>query len=614
VTRGFWLAGAFVLACALPCPALAQKAITIDVEHERVHPAPLVVHVDGDDDDEDGTLDASQQRPPSDDLYSVRVQGAATFTLAVEGPLALLADGVRSAGPLSVRGEKPRVTLQATAISERGKPAVVVVTSGARVLRVPVDTAALRYLDARDRVLDPRVDALGISRRITHDRSLPRGADASVTSDDAENVRIELEAPAVGEDVVFAQLVARGPEGVRVLRHVPLLRVDKSARFRSPFLRLVSDDTDASAPDVSSQLLRANLRDRVDARVLLGRSVVESTLSVGLAGKRGGPRAVLKGSLRLTVLRGSAGGPPVLGDDDVQAVELARSQVEIANEIWAQCFVTFGRPSEAAVRLVDPPPSALLSIGDIDGLPARGDGVIVVRAGTQRIGPVPTRKGATPVETARDVARAMMAKGLKTEVTVNPRTEVGAGPSADIVVRSAQGALVSLTAEAGVPVSSDAQQRVAIGIVDLSDGIQEFDNALAASGTLEERALVKLLADGDPSTIDVLLINRFVNRDRQGEAFIEADGSSMANVLIFDRNAVRFDRQAWVQAHELGHVLLDEAFHPDSIEIDRPWLLMDSDARQGRVTGPKRLRDEECARVRRRSGPEAHPVLLAPAP
>jgi hypothetical protein len=207
-----------------------------------------------------------------------------------------------------------------------------------------------------------------------------------------------------------------------------------------------------------------------------------------------------------------------------------------------------------------------------------------------------------------------MARGLRAEVTVNPRTEVGAGPSADVVVRSASGAPVGLSAEAGAQLSTDTQQRVAIGSVDLTDGIQEFDNALAASGTIEERTLIKLLADSDPATIDVILINRFVNRDRQGEAFIEADGSSMANVLIFDRNAVRFDRQAWVQAHELGHVLLDEAFHPDSIEVDRPWLLMDSDARQGRVTGPKRLRDEDCARVRRRSGPGAHPVLLAPAP
>jgi hypothetical protein len=84
----------------------------------------------------------------------------------------------------------------------------------------------------------------------------------------------------------------------------------------------------------------------------------------------------------------------------------------------------------------------------------------------------------------------------------------------------------------------------------------------------------------------------------------------MANALIFDRNAVRYERQAWVQAHELGHVLLDEPLHPDNVGPDRPWLLMDADARQGRVGGPKRLTENECAQARRRSGPGAFPQLL----
>ena len=162
--------------------------------------------------------------------------------------------------------------------------------------------------------------------------------------------------------------------------------------------------------------------------------------------------------------------------------------------------------------------------------------------------------------------------------------------------------------------TTDARQRLDIGRVDLSDGIQEFDNDVSAAGTLEERTLMKLLSDGDPTTIDVILINHFVSPDRQGEAFIESDISNMANTLIFDRNAVRFQRQAWVQAHELGHVLMDEPFHPDNLGPDRSYLLMDSDARQGRVTGPKRLSDVECKRARRRSGPDAKPALLLPAP
>jgi hypothetical protein len=378
-------------------------------------------------------------------------------------------------------------------------------------------------------------------------------------------------------------------------------------------LRLVSDSTDESAPGVSGQLLRVRLRDRIEVVVGLDGRELQQTARVGRPGRNGGPRAALRGRLRMAVLRAAPGGAPVLGADDQEATTLARSQVEIANEIWAQCFVSFGPPEASEVRVVDPPPPALLAVADIDGLPASGGGAIVFRANGVRIGPIVTRAAASPETTAREVARALSQRGFSAEVSVNPRTEPGAGPSADVVVRDGRGVPVTLSVDPSAPLSSDAQQRVSIGAVDLSDGIQEFDNGLAAAGTLEERTLLKLLIDKDPTSIDVLLINHFVNRDRQGEAFIEADGSSTSNALIFDRNAVRYDRQAWVQAHELGHVLLDEAFHPDSIGSDQPWLLMDADAQRGRVTGPKRLRPEDCARVRRRSGPGAHPVLLAPA-
>jgi hypothetical protein len=323
-------------------------------------------------------------------------------------------------------------------------------------------------------------------------------------------------------------------------------------------------------------------------------------------------RDVLRGRLRVLVLRAGHGTAPVLGSSDAEALELARRQVEIANEIWAQCFIDFGEPSHAEVQIVDPPLSALLAVSDLDGLPARGDGAVTFQVAGKRIGPIPLGAGALPEQSAQRIARALRALGYEATLSINPRADHGAHPSADVIVRDAKGSLLPLSMDPDLPLSSDAQQRVAIGAVDLSDGVSEFDNTISAVGTLEERTLVKLLADSDPSTIDVLLVNRFVNRDRQGEAFIEADGSSMANTLIFDRNAVRFERQAWVQAHELGHVLLDEPLHPDNVGPDRPWLLMDSDARQGRVVGPKRLSADECAKVRRRSGPGSYPTLLKP--
>jgi hypothetical protein len=478
------------------------------------------------------------------------------------------------------------------------------------------DGASLRLLDARNRPLEAD-QVLGLSRHITHDRSLSRSASADEVSDDPENFRLELEDPRERADVIYARLTSLAADGshTATLRHVPLLRVGRGPRFRSAFVRLVSDATDASAPDVGAQLLRARLRGTIRVSVpRRGARELARSIRVGAGADQGGARVVLRGKLRLTVLRLRKGGIPVVGDRDEEAKLLARSQVEIANEIWAQCFIDFGEPSEAEVQVVDPPPPALLSVGDLDGLPAFGGGFMSFRVNGTRIPPVTTRPGAAPERTAAAIARALRAAGFSAQISVNPRTELGAGPSADIVVRDRHGALASVSEEPGVPLSSDRRQTLSIGRVDLSDGIDEFDNTLAATGTLEERTLIKLLADADPTTIDVILVNRFVNRDRQGEAFIEADGSGLANSLIFDRNAVRYERQAWVQAHELGHVLLDEAFHPDNLGADRPWLLMDADARQGRVTGPKRLSDDECAKARRRSGPGAYPELLKPAP
>ncbi|MDB4976845.1 MAG: hypothetical protein JWN48_5186 [Myxococcaceae bacterium] len=358
------------------------------------------------------------------------------------------------------------------------------------------------------------------------------------------------------------------------------------------------------------QLLRARLGEHVRASLTTAAGQRSVELAVGSTRAYDPRRSPLRGRLLLTVLRVTPGGPLVVGDDVAGAIVLARRQVEIANEIWAQCFIDFGRPETASVRTADPPPPALLAVSDLDGLPSLQAANVLFRANGKRIGPVHILAGSTPERTASAIARVLRRSGFQAQVTTNPRTELGADMSADVVVRDARGQLVRLSADGNAKLGSDPQQTISLGVLDLTDGLDEFDNTLSVTGTLEERTLVKLLADDDPATIDVFLINHFVNRARQGEAFIEADGSSMANTLIFDRNAVRFERQAWVQAHELGHVLLDEAFHPDNIGRDRPWLLMDADARQGRVTGPKRISDAECERVRRRSGPTAYPPLL----
>ena len=42
--------------------------------------------------------------------------------------------------------------------------------------------------------------------------------------------------------------------------------------------------------------------------------------------------------------------------------------------------------------------------------------------------------------------------------------------------------------------------------VDLNDGLQHFGDTDSVAGTLEERALVKAVDDGDPRTIEVIVV------------------------------------------------------------------------------------------------------------
>src|SRR5690606_18281189 len=120
---------------------------------------------------------------------------------------------------------------------------------------------------------------------------------------------------------------------------------------------------------------------------------------------------------------------------------------------------------------------------------------------------------------------------------------------------------VALAPDGDAPLSSDAQQRVRLGAVDLTDGVREFDNMTALTGTLEERALVRALADADDATIDVLVVSEFTGGTRDGEAFVSAEAAgapgSIANVVLLSRAGVARGRVAFTLAHEIGHVLLD---------------------------------------------------------
>jgi hypothetical protein len=470
---------------------------------------------------------------------------------------------------------------------------------------------SLSVLDFHNRPIDPRQSALHISRYVTNGETLPRTDDYHAESIADGDIRIEVD-DADASDLGYAILESRTSRGVlRGSLRVSLHRVTGSQHLRSAFVRLVGDAIDHHARGVDDRTLQVALRDQLIARYTNARGASEVALRVASRSDGNADDAARAARLHIHILRVRPGGPPVIGYDERSALSIMRAQVAAANEVWLQCDLSFGEPSEVAMEIVDPPTATLLAVGDDDGLPARGDGELRVQVGTQSVGPLRTHPGATPLETAQQLSAALRARGLYTQVSENLRTRSGAGASADVLVRHGDGSFVELSTDPAHPrLSTDSRQSVRIGAVDLSDGLQEFDNMTAQVGSLEERTLLKALSDDDPRSIDLFVVNEFTAATRQGEAFISDPQSPIVNSVVIDRNGLRHLPLAWTLAHEIGHVLMNDPLHPDNVGPDRPWLLMDADSGRGTVDGPKRLRREDCDRVRATSASARFPLLV----
>jgi hypothetical protein len=320
----------------------------------------------------------------------------------------------------------------------------------------------------------------------------------------------------------------------------------------------------------------------------------------------------MRATVRPFVVRVAAGGAPAIGSTDGGAVEALRTELGSASAIWGQCGLTFGDPHTIEVRVVDPPTSHLVALGDDLGMSASG-GEIHLRAEGHAI-TLSTTAGETPDRAAAELARVVEKAGLVAVVSPNARIGAGAAPSVDVSIRRKDGTLVAVETAPGAPLSSDPTLTVRIGSVDLSDGLQHFTDMDAMAGTLEERTLLKGLDDGDPTTVEIVVVPLFAGGGRIGESFIGSDLSSVRNVVLLDRAGVRARKSSLTLAHELGHVLMDLPGHPDDYGLDTPSLLMDSDAADASPFGPRRISIDECARMVRQSGPAARVPLVAAWP
>jgi hypothetical protein len=309
-------------------------------------------------------------------------------------------------------------------------------------------------------------------------------------------------------------------------------------------------------------------------------------------------------------VRLTPGGAPSIGGTDAGAVLLFRREIAGAAAAWGECGVSFGPLESVVARVVDPPPPYLLALGNDLGLPASG-GHLRFRVDGAKLVDVTTRDGQNPREVAREVALAIERVGFTAIVSLNARIASGAEGSVDVLVHRPGGGLARLErVDLGTPVSSDPSLAARIGAVDLTDGLAHFGDVDSASGTLEERTLLKALDDGDPGTVEVVIVPFFTGGGRIGESFIGGDRSSLRDIVLLDRAGVRARTSSMTLAHELGHILLDVPGHPDDYGIDTPTRLMDADASDASPFGPRRLTLGECARVVHESGPLARSPLL----
>lgn len=368
---------------------------------------------------------------------------------------------------------------------------------------------------------------------------------------------------------------------------------------QSPWIRpVLPGDTSG---DPSRRILPVHLGDTLAFSV--GEQSLE--LPVGRPGGEDGPMALREARLRIRIVHH----PGLRTAQYPELNEAAlRREVARANAIWSQCAIGFGPADDADVALLALPRTGapFLSIGDDAGIQTVG-GFVQFQVGDVAIR-VDLAPGLSPAQSAERIAAAGRAAGFDVRVGLNPRVRNAAAPSADVAFfRDGERQLLHLDDHR--PLTNESAQSILLAPLRLGNGLTPFRTNRSAAGTLEERALLAFVSDDDPQTIDVAVIARFAF-PRNGEAFIESDGGRFANSVIVSHRGVANGEATSTLAHELGHVLLDTAFHTDDRGADRPWLLMDGNAFARGSSGPRRLSQNECREARLHSGIGATPALL----
>lgn len=570
---------------------------------DSTRPSPIEVFADADDDDDDGVADRDDA--PTDRAHDIEWIGVTNRTLDVRR---VQGDSVRLylAGRSFV-GRAPTGARTAARLGIQGlRPGVSTIELSDRVIEVAVCEVA--PIDLAGRVVSPATSHASLTR------TLP-----AVLAEPSEDSDVDalawLVACPKGNLPRNLRIRSTRPNGdaLDTIESAPLLparcppvfdeRLECAATER---IRATADLVDRNHPSISGRSLRAEVG---------GRIVLEASGKKAASIRVGGPRETplgsvdrYRGKLRFHVVRAAPKGQPAVGGGDANALSVVRDEAQTVSMLWGQCGIHFGGGDQISVDVVDPPPQYLVAVGCDLGVPASG-GVITFGVGAESLS-VRTRSGDSPVMTAQAIAATAVAAGIRATVSTNARILPGALRTADVLFRDANGGFSDVHVVPSTPLSTDATMSVCLGEVNLGDGLSHFEDLDAAAGTVEERALVRAYQDDDPSTIEVFIVPSFSKTGRIGESFIDTDGTGIQNAVIVDRAGIRSGARSYALAHEIGHVLLDMPGHPDDFGVDRPWVLMDADAADSSIFGPRRLSNEDCERALVQSGPGAAVPLL----
>ncbi|MCW5960096.1 MAG: hypothetical protein KIS76_08025 [Pyrinomonadaceae bacterium] len=368
-----------------------------------------------------------------------------------------------------------------------------------------------------------------------------------------------------------------------------------SKRFRSCYLRLVTDATDRAA--ITKQaLLVSDLYDAGDKKVEILDQLVRASYTIPSCPEGTKCRSIVHAQigtdrrrlrLNVHVLRRSVGGAPIVSTADAE-----RRILVWLRRIYAQ--MSIAPKLVSAVREVDPPMN-LVSISNDTGSRAQGNGRLKFRIRAAGETDQVIRHRPDPTDSPLKSAMALAAKinmPFKAVVTSNPaRFDHSPGrKSADILITEASGKRVIIDLEH----STDSGQSVTVGRPNPML-FQEWNGNNWLVGSIEQRTILKNYGGGD-NRFDLFVINRFVSPTLLGAAMMsghQVDPARSAipsvkwSAFVDLRSSAAGDGYPAVIAHEAMHAV-GEVMHAQAApkQLMHPF----ADAADA-VTIAKRVRD-----------------------